>query len=205
MHFESREAKKETKNKLYERKLEYKEKKKVISQQIKDEVDILNKRIDEMVDKLYARYVNTNCNPEIKSGDVVSKSVRGMNIQHQHYFKDCNRMITQERKEIQELQDNMTKERVQFYKKNEEDIKEIAWIRYCPASRNFSIDSFDGRKEKSPIVMRQINPKWVRSWLSVVSYRLTLHLPRFWIHVPIGDTSEDDDKADQHLLSNINV
>ena len=45
----------------------------------------------------------------------------------------------------------------------------------------------------------------MRSWLSVVSYRLALRLPRLWVHVPIGNAREDGDKADQNLLTNVRV
>ena len=106
-----------------------------------------------MVDQLLEKY-NKNKNPEIKAGDVLVNSKRGMQIKLQTEFKNCNKMTNNDKQELKEIESQMSTKKLDSNKENEKQISEIAWIRYRPRSRNFDLDSFDGRKQKSNSVIR---------------------------------------------------
>ena len=75
---------------------------------------------------------------------------------------------------------------MEVVKTQEDNITEVAYIRFRPALLGVYRDTFDVKKARKADHICKINLKWIWSWLSVVHYQLALSLPDYWIHVPAG-------------------
>ena len=86
-----------------------------------------------------------------------------------------------------------------------DNITEVAYIRFRPGVPGEYKETFDVKKARKADHTGMISPRWIRSWLSVVHYRLAVSLPNYWIHVPAGSARNPGDLADAALTSAIPI
>ena len=120
-------------------------------------------------------------------------------------YKTFNRETVAEKRAFKKALDNMPELTRKVIKSQEDNITEVAYIRFRPAVPGVYRDSFDVKKARKADHIGKINLRWIRSWLSVVHYRLALSLPDYWIHVPAGCSQPTGDIADSKLTSSVAV
>ena len=120
-------------------------------------------------------------------------------------YKTFNRETVAEKRAFKKTLDNLPELTRKVLKSQEDNITEVAYIRFRPAVPGVYKDSFDVKKARKANHTGKINLRWIRSWLSVVHYRLALSLPDYWIHVPAGCSRPAGDLADQEVTTCVTV
>ena len=170
------------------------EEEKRIEAELEAEVAGLQRRIDDKVEKLIQKHFkgmmkgrSQTLKDTQETRDVQSKAM-------QQAFKELE-VTEADKKEIQEWKDDMSEEDLEAWEKLERDAEEVAYIKYRPSytdeeGRTFYA-SFDTRTSEGGKVTSWNDPFWVGSWLSVIFYRLCIHMKNSLLHVPAGDVCLD--------------